>query len=77
MIFFYYLPNAFVSTRLYVNDFLKPGKHKDGYLQTRLVNNRKRSCKLIHCLVAKAFCSGYFNGAEVNHKNGIKPITQL
>jgi hypothetical protein len=40
-----------------------------GYLQVNL-SNRKRAN--VHRLVADAFCDGYFDGACVNHKNGIK-----
>jgi hypothetical protein len=34
------------------------------------IGNREQVC--IHRLVAEAFCDGYFPGAHVNHKNGIR-----
>lgn len=40
-----------------------------GYLQVSLSNKIRKN---VHRLVASAFCSGYFDGAYVNHKNGIR-----
>lgn len=34
--------------------------------------NLKGNVLYIHRIVATVFCEGYFNGAHVNHKNGIK-----
>lgn len=39
-----------------------------GYMQIALSGNRKS----VHRLVAEAFCSGWFEGAVVNHKNGVR-----
>lgn len=40
-----------------------------GYLQVAFSDRRKHS---VHRLVAHAFCDGFFDGAVVNHKNGIR-----
>jgi len=40
-----------------------------GYLQVVFADRKQHS---VHRLVAHAFCSGYADGAVVNHKNGIK-----
>lgn len=40
-----------------------------GYMQIRVGGRKKRS---VHRLVALAFCSDHFEGAVVNHKNGIR-----
>lgn len=40
-----------------------------GYLHVSLSGKKRRS---VHRLVAFAFCDGYFDGASVNHKNGIR-----
>lgn len=40
-----------------------------GYLQVVFADRKKHS---VHRLVAHAFCGGYFDGAVVNHKNGVK-----
>lgn len=53
---------------------LKPTKDKGGYLYVGLYNkeNVKTNSVKIHRLVAIAFCKGYKEGLEVNHKNGIR-----
>ncbi len=56
---------------------LRPYRSKDGYLIVDLFNDFGRSVKKTHRLVAEAFCNGYFEGAEVNHKDGIKTQTPL
>ncbi len=43
-----------------------------GYPQIKLWKNGKEHTYSIHRLVAFAFVDGYFKGAEVNHKDGIK-----
>jgi hypothetical protein len=40
-----------------------------GYLIVTMPGQKKTS---VHRLVAKAFCDGYFDGAQVNHKNGVR-----
>lgn len=41
-----------------------------GYLAVNLTNTeKKRISAFVHRLVAKAFVSGYFEGADVNHKD--------
>lgn len=48
---------------------LNPWMGTHGYLFVMMPGQLKRS---VHRLVAKAFCDGYFEGAQVNHKNGIR-----
>ena len=43
-----------------------------GYHRVHLTVNGKRMCCSIHRLVAFKFVKGYFDGAEVNHKDGNK-----
>jgi len=43
-----------------------------GYLKVRCRVNGKVKNIYIHTLVGKYFVSGHFNGAQINHKNGIK-----
>jgi hypothetical protein len=43
-----------------------------GYSIVHLNLNNKRTAHLVHRLVALAFCEGYFEEADVNHKNGCK-----
>ena len=53
---------------------LKPNKDRGGYLYVGLYdsNNKKTSSVKIHRLVAFAFCIGYEDGLEVNHKDGVR-----
>ncbi|AGO47430.1 HNH endonuclease [Cellulophaga phage phi19:3] len=53
---------------------LKQSKDKGGYLYVGLYNkdNEKTSSIKVHRLVAFSFCSGYTEGLEVNHKDGIR-----
>lgn len=48
---------------------MKPISYPNGYLTICLKNERKKENWLIHRLVGKAFVSGYFEGADINHKN--------
>lgn len=43
-----------------------------GYERIILSKNSLRKSYYVHCLVASAFVPGYFLGADVNHKDGIK-----
>lgn len=52
--------------------FLKACDNNSGYQTVNLYNNGSRETKLVHRLVAETFIEGYFNGAEVNHKDGNK-----
>ncbi len=57
------------------NDILLRSSRSNGgrdYPQVKLWTNGREHTYLIHRLVALAFVDGYFDGAEVNHKNGIK-----
>ena len=47
----------------------KPTPNKDGYLTVKLSKNGVDTRVTIHSLVAAAFVDGYFDGAEVNHKD--------
>ena len=63
-------PMTASGTRMVGGSLLKPFISKStGYLQVNL-SNRKRVN--VHRLVAEAFCDGHFDGAYVNHKNGIR-----
>ncbi len=69
-------PDYLVSTlgRVYSvkNDIvLKPGMGR-WYYTIVLFRRGERKSHNIHQLVAEAFVPGWFEGAEVNHKNGIK-----
>ncbi len=52
--------------------FLKHTRTSNGYYTVDLWKNGLKIRRYVHCLVAETFCDGYFEGAEVNHKNGIK-----
>lgn len=59
-------------TRVYKGRLLKSRADCDGYFYLSLCKDGKQVTKRVHHLVAKAFCSGYFEGACVNHKDGDK-----
>lgn len=44
-------------------------ENEDGYRTVRLSKDGVRKQFSVHSLVAKAFVAGYFDGAEVNHKD--------
>lgn len=48
---------------------LKPQMHKCGYKIVGVRQNKRRKNYFIHCLVAHSFVPGYFEGAQVNHKD--------
>ena len=77
------LKPSFLSNEYLVSDkgyiLRKDGKSKlkgfpnhRGYLIYHLMVNGKNIAIAGHTLVARAFCDGYKEGFEVNHKNGIK-----
>lgn len=43
--------------------------NEDGYLKVRLSKDRIRREYFVHTLVGKCFVDGYFDGAEINHKD--------
>lgn len=49
---------------------LRPGRCTNGYLRVAL--GRDSQNNLVHRLVALAFCEGYVEGLDVNHKNGVR-----
>lgn len=51
---------------------LKPHKSKEGYLHVSLSKKGKATSTLVHRITAKAFCVGYEESLDVNHKNGVK-----
>lgn len=51
---------------------LKGRQYKDRYISIGICENNKVKYMQIHRLVAKYFCSGYFEGAVVNHIDGNK-----
>jgi hypothetical protein len=51
---------------------LRPWIARTGYPHIALKVGPKRTKLLVHRLVAKAFVPGWFDGAHVNHINGVK-----
>ena len=51
---------------------LKPAYDKKGYLRVFLCKNGKRTCFLVHRLVAEAFISNPLNLPVINHKDEVK-----
>ena len=47
-------------------------KKANGYLSVKIYKHRKQYTFYVHRLVAMAFCEGYFDTADVNHKDGNK-----
>lgn len=47
-------------------------KKANGYLHVKIYKDGKQYTMYVHRLVAIAFCSGYFDKADVNHKDGRK-----
>lgn len=43
--------------------------NRGGYVRVNLCNNAKQKKYFVHRLVAEAFVEGYFDGADVNHKD--------
>jgi hypothetical protein len=43
-----------------------------GYALVHLWHEDKRTALTVHRLVAAAFCPGFFEAADVNHKDGVK-----
>ena len=48
---------------------IKPAMQKGGYLFVGLKDKPRKQLVNVHRLVAKAFVPGYFEGADVNHKD--------
>lgn len=57
--------------RTYERKFLSPGITK-GYLRVELCVNGKVEHVSVARLVGQHFVEGWFSGAQINHKNGIK-----
>lgn len=51
---------------------ITPRCNADGYLSVHVWINNLHTRRLVHCLVARTFVSGYEPGLEVNHKDGRK-----
>jgi hypothetical protein len=51
---------------------MRPRMDRGGYMGVRLGKRIKNCSQKIHRLVAMAFCPGWIDGLEVNHKNGIR-----
>lgn len=47
-------------------------KKANGYLSVKIYKHCKQYTFYVHRLVAMAFCDGYFDTADVNHKDGNK-----
>jgi len=57
---------------------LKPNRNKYGYLMQAITKNKKLKLCTIHRLMMLSFKPDeYFEGAEVNHRNGIKDDNRL
>lgn len=61
------------GARLMPECYLKM-KVTKGYIFANLSKNGGRYPMLLHRIVAKVFVAGYFEGAQVNHINGIKLV---
>lgn len=57
------------NNRFYPPKVMKQQISKGGYLRMQLCRDNVRVIHLLHRLVARAFVDGYFEGAEVNHKD--------
>lgn len=57
--------------------YIRPGKHRLGYLQIRLAKNGVRKTYYLHRLVAEAFIPNPDNLPEVNHKDEDKTNNQV
>lgn len=57
---------------LKTNRVLKPSKNPRGYLIVNIRVDGKIKGVAVHTLVARAFCKGYKDGLQVNHKDGNK-----
>ncbi|MHB9798472.1 NUMOD4 domain-containing protein [Pseudomonas sp. MT3] len=51
---------------------LRQGRKPSGYMFVMLCREGGQECANVHRLVAKAFVEGWFDGAQVNHKDGNK-----
>lgn len=47
-------------------------KKSNGYLSVKIYKDGRQCTMYVHRLVAMAFCNGYFDKADVNHKDGNK-----
>lgn len=47
-------------------------KKANGYLSVKIYKEGRQHTMYVHRLVAMAFCNGYFDKADVNHKDGNK-----
>ncbi|MCS2403788.1 NUMOD4 motif protein [Bacteroides salyersiae] len=47
-------------------------KKSNGYLSVKIYKDNRQYTMYVHRLVAMAFCDGYFDKADVNHKDGNK-----
>lgn len=56
---------------------LKPNKLAKGYLQVTLYNRQKRTCKLVHRLVAETYLPNPKGFDQINHIDGIKTNNDL
>lgn len=72
----YLLRNGVFSFRNTKERIVASQAINSGYRIVHLNLEGKRKAHLVHRLVAKAFCGGYFEKAEVNHKNGRKQDNQ-
>lgn len=53
-------------------NILKPSINPHGYKIVNLIIDGEQIGKAVHTLVARAFCNGYEEGLQVNHKDGNK-----
>lgn len=51
---------------------LAQNRTREGYMLVQLFDGETRKAETAHRLVAFAFCPGFFEGADVNHKDGDK-----
>jgi len=58
--------------RLTPEKILATQVQNSGYELVHLCTGDKRKACTVHRLVAAAFCEGFFDAADVNHKDGVK-----
>lgn len=68
----YLLRNGHEAYRRTTERLLATQTNNSGYTLVHLHRDNVRKARTVHVLVAEAFVSGWAEGLEVNHKNGVK-----
>ena len=67
-----FIRNGKAQSQRIAGRVMSPFVGQNGYLHIAPKVGDTRTKLLVHRLVAKAFVPGYFDGAHVNHKDGVK-----